>query len=208
MMRIAIALALVGVTACSSPDQSFFIYRLPYQDGTDLGVWQDHLTHPPPFALDLAGRNDGPTYRIVAARAGTVRFIRDEFSENCDPDVVKCPNNYVWIQHAPGDEWTKYSHIATGSATAAPPAGAGLSEGDAVVAGQFIGIESNVGMATGSNNGRHLHFEVIIPDSPNPAKPTGNAGDFPREAKIPRFCRVPGAIVVKGETYTASACPP
>lgn len=207
MMRIMIALALVGVAACTSPDQSFFIYRLPYQDGTDVRVWQDHLTHPPPIALDFAGRNDDPTYRIVAARPGTVRFIRDEFSENCDPDVAQCTNNYVWIHHQPGDEWAKYSHIATGSATALPPAGAGLSEGDAVVAGQLIGIEGNVGMATGANNGRHLHFEVVIPDDPNPAKPTGVVGDFPYDARVPRFCWVPGTIAVMGETYTAGACP-
>jgi hypothetical protein len=207
MMRIVIGLAVAGLTACTSPDQSFFIYRLPYEDGTDVRVWQDHLTHPAPIALDLAGQNDDPTYRIVAARAGTVRFIRDEFSDNCDPDVEPCTNNYVWIQHEPGDEWSKYSHIATGSATDPLPGGAGLSEGDPVIAGQFIGIEGNVGMATGNNNGRHLHFEVVIPEDPDPARPTGLVGDFPYEAKIPRLCHVPGAIAVQGETYTAGPCP-
>jgi hypothetical protein len=207
MKPIALALAFIGVAACTSPDQSFFIYRLPYDDETDVMVWQDHLTHPPPLALDFAGQNDDPLYRVVAARPGIVRFIRDEFSENCDPDVTTCTNNYVWIQHEPGDEWSKYSHVATGSVTGAPPSGAGLSEGDAVVAGQFVGNEGNVGMATGANDGRHLHFEVVIPDDPNPAKPMGPVGDFPYDARIPRFCHVPGAIAVAGATYTAGACP-
>jgi hypothetical protein len=69
--------------------------------------------------------------------------------------VTTCTNNYVWIQHEPGEEWSKYSHVATGTVTGAPPSGAGLGEGDAVVAGQFLGNEGNVGMATGANDGRH-----------------------------------------------------
>lgn len=206
LKRVALALTFAVMSACTSPDQSFFIYRLPYEDGTDVLVSRDHLTHPPPFALDLAGQN-GSVYRIVAARPGTVRFIRDEFSDNCDPDVTQCTNNYVWIQHEPGDEWSKYSHVATGTATGAPPFGAGLAEGDAVVAGQFLGNEGNVGMATGANDGRHLHFEVVIPDDPDPSKPTGFVGDFPYEARIPRFCHVPGAIAVDGQTYAAGPCP-
>jgi hypothetical protein len=207
MKRTALILSFGVLAACTSPDQSFFIYRLPYEDGTDVKVWQDHLTHPLPFAVDFAGQNDDPTYRIVAARPGTVRFIRDEFSDNCDPDVTQCTNNYVWIQHEPGDEWSKYSHIATGTATGAPPNGAGLSEGDEVVAGQHLGNEGNVGMATGANDGRHLHFEVVIPDDPNPSKPMGPVGDFPYTARIPRFCHVSGAIAVKGSTYVAGPCP-
>jgi hypothetical protein len=207
MKRTALILSFGVLAACTSPDQSFFIYRLPYEDGTDVKVWQDHLTHDLPLAVDLAGQNDDPTYRIVAARPGTVRFIRDEFSDNCDPDVTQCTNNYVWIQHETGDEWSKYSHIATGTATGAPPNGAGLSEGDEVVAGQHLGNEGNVGMATGANDGRHLHFEVVIPDDPNPSKPMGPVGDFPYTARIPRFCHVSGAIAVKGSTYVAGPCP-
>jgi hypothetical protein len=44
MKRTALILSFGVLAACTSPDQSFFIYRLPYEDGTDVKVWQDHLT--------------------------------------------------------------------------------------------------------------------------------------------------------------------
>ncbi|MEZ4425874.1 MAG: M23 family metallopeptidase [Gemmatimonadota bacterium] len=203
---VAPILLFAGISACAQPN-SMFVYRLPYEDGTDVEVWQDHETHPLPYALDLAGQNDDPTYRIVAARPGTVRFIRDQFSTNCDPDVTSCFNNFVWIQHAPGEEWTKYSHVAEGSVTSAPPDGAGLVVGSEVVAGQWIGNEGNVGMATGENMGRHLHFEVVIPDDPETAQPTGTVGDFPYDARIPRFCVGGDGILVKDDIHEAGPCP-
>ncbi len=206
LMMGLMGVGYLGLSACAPPN-SFFVYRLPYEDGTDVLVWQDHETHAPPHAVDLAGQNDDPTYPIVAARPGTVRFIRDSFDTNCDPAVTSCFNNYVWIEHSPGEEWSKYSHVAMGSVTDAPPAGAGLEVGDQVVAGQWIGNEGNVGMATGSNMGRHLHFEVVIPDDPNPDPPVGTVGDFPYEARIPRFCTVTGGFVVKNEAYVSGPCP-
>ena len=84
---------------------------------------------------------------------------------------------------------------------------AGLSVGAMVTAGQYLGDESNIGMAIGSNDGRHLHFEVVVPDDPLTVTPTGFAGDFLYALKIPRFCHVTGGIVEKDRTYTAAPCP-
>lgn len=199
-MRVLAALALCA-TGC---DKTTFVYRLPYADNTEIKVWQDHLTHANGGKqIDLAGVFGTAPYRVVAARPGTVRFIADTFSINCS-SPASCPNNYVYLQHSPGNEWSKYSHLATGSVRGL----AGLSEGASVAAGQYIGDESNVGVATGTNNGRHLHFEVVVPDDPATATPSGDKGDFPATLKIPRFCGVPGAIVVKDSFYVASACPP
>jgi hypothetical protein len=124
-----------------------------------------------------------------------IRIIEDGNTANCPGG--SCANNYVWIEHL-GGEWTKYSHLATGSVTGE----AGLEVGDVVLAGTFLGFESNVGRASGV----HLHFEVGVPDDPsNPLRP-GNGGFLRGENRIPRFCSVPGGIVSQGEVHTAKAC--
>ena len=193
---IALAGPVALLAACSSPDQTVFMYRLPYVPSAEVRVWQDHTTHAGgEFAIDMAGVDANTSYSIIAARPGTVRFIEEDNTGNC---ASGCPNNYVWIQHVPGLEWTKYSHLATGSVSAA-----GLSVGDNVAMGQVIGTESNIGMAQGSNDGRHLHFEVR--EVPAGASPSALAGDLPGQMRIPRFC-VPGQVLVKGQTYTAQVC--
>lgn len=200
LVGLMLVLTVVG---CTSSDQSFLIYRLPNEANTDVRIWQDHLTHSPPNRIDMAGINGTAPYRVVAAQAGTVRFIEDSNTENCCGG--SCDNNYVWIQHL-GEEWTKYSHLATGSVTGS--GAAGLSVGDAVSAGQYLGDESNIGRACGSNDGRHLHFEVLVPNNPdNPTLSNQSTGEIAGENRIPRFCGVPDQTVVKGEEYSAVACP-
>ena len=76
-------------------------------------------------------------------------------------------NNYVWIRH-PNGEWSKYTHMATGSVTGAP---GNLSVGDTVLVGQALGIEADIGRATG----RHLHHEVAIPTNPGDDTPFGDS---------------------------------
>jgi len=196
---LCIVVLSVPLQAC---DESTFVYRLPFANDTEIKVWQDHLTHAGGNQIDFAGVNGTPPYKVVAARPGIVRFIADTFTVNCS-SAEGCFNNYVWLQHEPGNEWSKYSHLATGSVTGA----ARLSVGAMVTAGQYLGDESNIGMAIGSNDGRHLHFEVVVPDDPLTATPTGFTGDFPYTLKIPRFCHVTGGIVEKDKTYTAAPCP-
>lgn len=78
-------------------------------------------------------------------------------------------NNYVWIRH-PNGEWSKYTHMATGSVTGAP---GNLSVGDTVLVGQPLGLEADIGRA----GGRHLHHEVAAPNNPADDTPFG-AGSF------------------------------
>jgi hypothetical protein len=72
-------------------------------------------------------------------------------------------NNYIWIAH-PNGEWSKYTHMATGTIAGAP---ANLSVGDTVVVGQTLGIEADIGRA----GGRHLHHEIAVPTSPTDTTP-------------------------------------
>jgi hypothetical protein len=73
------------------------------------------------------------------------------------------PNNFVWIEH-PNGEWTKYTHMLRGSVGPGTDnngnPGAGRFEGEFVAAGTPIGIEGDVGFASGP----HVHFEVGVPN--------------------------------------------
>jgi|GEM_PF-1396089 len=75
----------------------------------------------------------------------------------CQPSPNVCatdvPNNFVWIEHANG-EWTKYTHLQTGSVSAA-----GRSVDEYVPAGTPLGLEGDIGYA----GGVHCHFEVAVP---------------------------------------------
>jgi len=73
------------------------------------------------------------------------------------------PNNFVWIEH-PNGEWSKYTHLRRGSVGSGTDnsgnPGAGRSQGDSVNAGDPIGIQGDVGIASGP----HVHFEVAVPN--------------------------------------------
>lgn len=140
------------------------IYRLPYDNGTQMVVGRDHFTHTSPNG-DVTGRYDlngtmqaatCSTYRIVAAAAGIVRRVVDNHNTSCASCVED--NNYVWIEHANG-EWTKYTHFKQNSVSVT----AGISIGDTICAGTFLGYECDIGAATG----KHLHFEVRRPNNPS-----------------------------------------
>jgi hypothetical protein len=163
------ALGIPGAIALLAPKSQGF-YSFPYEAGTTVHVTNDAITHNPENRIDMSGTSGGP-YSVVAAAAGQV--------------------NYIWIAHSNG-EWTKYTHIATDSATNE----AGLSVGDWVRAGQFIGIESDVGCATGD----HVHFEVAIPnDLGDPIWPSG--GYIKGINLNPKVCGIPGQTFVAGEDY-------
>lgn len=185
---------------CGGCNQSFLLYRVPYANGTEVFVSNDHLTHSPVNKLDLRGINGAGPYPVVAAQTGIVRIIVDSLSQNCPCNGGTCGNNYVWLEHT-GDEWTKYSHFATGSVTG----DAALEVGDVVIAGTFLGFESNVGRACGV----HLHFEVGIPNDPSDPLSSGNGGFLDGANRIPRICGVQGpTILVQGTNETAVTCDP
>ena len=175
------------------------VYRVPYVNGTRVRVNGDAGSHYPPTRYDLVGmgRDDG-VYRIAAAADGIVRRLVDQFNQN-RPDGNPCDNNYVWLEH-PNGEWTKYTHLRQGSATAA-----GLVLDGPVAAGALLGIEGDVGCA----HGQHLHFEVAVPD-PNlndPIDPDGFIIPDHRRNRIPWICGIPGRQFVEGRTFTAVAYP-
>ena len=205
--------------------ESTGIYRIAYADGLGVTVTNDHHTHDPPNRIDMAGSVAG--YNIVAAASGTIRGIMDrhgdsnglgdglsadqsqshddskEHSCQDDTDVINdCQdyNNYVWIEH-PNGEWTKYTHFMTGSVTAN-----GWSVGDWIEAGQVLGIEGDVGRASG----RHLHFEVGLPTDPAALTPFSELGGFmvPNFGVnlAPRICDIAGMLYVEDESYVAARC--
>ena len=235
---LAIASGGVGwvvtpVTADHVFTQSAGIYRIPYVDGTAVTANNDHHNHPSVLnRVDLGG-GDGTT--IVAAASGIIRGIvdhngdsddlgdglaadlitaqDDSLEHSClDNDTVvgRCSdyNNYVWIEH-PNGEWTKYTHMATGSVSLPPPAGNGWQVGDVILVGEAIGRQSDIGSADGS----HLHHEVaLIPPGTTP--PFSDLGGFindPAWNRVARVCFADGdddgdGMYTDGESYTAAPC--
>jgi murein DD-endopeptidase MepM/ murein hydrolase activator NlpD len=83
--------------------------------------------------LDLFAISGERPYVIVAAAAGQVVAIRDNFSERqSGRAAADCRNNFAWIAHENG-EWTGYSHMAQHSVTGKTK----LHVGDTVKAGHY-----------------------------------------------------------------------
>ncbi len=207
-LALAAAAVLCGASdAAAQNEKSKGVYRIPYENGTDVKVTRDHTKHTPVGRLDMVGTGGSGEYKIVAAADGTIRFIEDGFSaqvQNDDDDETPnkpCTNNYVWIEHANG-EWTKYSHMQKDSSTKK----AKLKVGQFVKAGTYLGDEGKVGCAGGD----HLHFEVGVPRATNPVSETGgfladNSGS--KRNRAPRICGIRGGIFAGGETYEARNVP-
>lgn len=187
--------ALLSFTFATAIPYSRGYYRIPYASGTRVRISGDTNDHSPKGRIDMYGRGR-TTYRIVAAANGRIRYIVDSFTGfETGPG---CKNNYVWIEHFNG-EWTKYSHLARNSVTVK----AGLSVGQYVSMGQYLGDEDDIGCA----NGDHLHFEVGVPRKKNPITTTGgflqdNAGS--KRNRVPRICGISGGIFKTGKEYIAS----
>lgn len=199
MPLMLLPFALAALQTPEAPPASAGIYRLPYADGTQLRVFDDTRTHRPRARIDLVATGPRKPYRIVAAAAGRVMTIQDGYGERQTGRAAsECRNNHVWIAHANG-EWTGYSHMAKGSVSGV----AKLKAGDRVRAGQFIGIEGDVGCSMLE----HLHFEIAMPDPANPVDAggflTGNEGG--RRNREPRFCGIAGTIN-KEQVHIARRC--
>lgn len=233
---VAVTAGCHSVAGAPGVSTAVGLYRLPYEDGTRVKVAHAFEQHVPPGRYDLKGSPRDEPHRIVAAAGGWVRFIVDS-NEN-KPDQPR-HNNYVWIEHPypfcqgdrtwPGkpkdydrtcipcearaehgapscNEWTKYSHMQTGSVTEE----AGLSVGDWVTAGTFVGLEGDIGLATAV----HLHWEVnwLDPDAPL-SDPSGGWAAVPFWADeswtfapnlLPTVCRV--GVLADDAHYTADDC--
>ncbi len=196
--------AITAISATANAQQySTNLYRIPYADGTVVKITRDHLTHWSGDTLttriDMIGTGGGD-YRIVAAADGTIRMIEDGFDKrisDCSADGVTNDNNYVWIEHANG-EWTKYSHMKKNSTTGRGVNQAGLRVGDTVKAGDFLGIESDVGCAGGD----HLHFEVARIASTSEIQTEGGYVNNSKN-RIPRMCGVRSQVFKDEARYVA-----
>jgi len=227
-IAFALLLALMVVVAPSAEAAHSFtesdgIYRIAYENGSNVTVSRDHHDHTPaPDRIDMWVAQGTP---MVAAASGWIRAVvdfnggtpnagdgvdknglaqADALEDNCSGDgdgdnvVGSCSdyNNYVWIEH-PNGEWTKYSHVGTGTATPL------WSVGDWINAGEVIGVEGFVGAASGS----HLHWEVGIPSDPTDSTPFSTLGGFLQGTNIVgRICDIPDNLFESGESYTAAAC--
>ncbi len=116
---------------------------------------------------------------------------------------ASCLNNFIWIEH-PNGEWSKYTHIRRNSAD-----NLGRFEGESVNAGDEIGIEGDVGIASGP----HVHFEVAVPNHVENAPPNDVEADpdSPPDVYSDWFTATgfirgdgdPGTIVNTGDGTTA-----
>jgi murein DD-endopeptidase MepM/ murein hydrolase activator NlpD len=197
-------IALISTLSLAAHCQPAFefsrnIYRSPYANGTVYGVSQDDITHSPLGAFDLraSGTDDCNTHQVVAAAAGTVQFVEDDY--NVSGPGLSASNNYVWISHANG-EWTKYTHFKQNSVA--------VAVGQVVNAGTYLGLECSIG-AVSPAGFRHLHFEVrrppAIPAIPN-MDLTGGFMDSNVQRLIPVICDIPNNYYTQGESYTAANC--
>ena len=200
----SLSVVLGGASLASDPEhgapQSKASYRLPFADGTSVKVFDDFTSHRPQGRVDLFAVEGKPPYRVVAAAAGRIAAIQDNYSEQqSGRAAADCHNNYVWIAH-PNGEWTNYSHLAHGSVTGL----AKLKVGDEVAAGTYLGNEGAVGCAMLD----HVHFEVAVPDLRKPIDAGGflldNEGG--KRERNPRFCGIVGGVAAKGATYRAVPC--
>jgi Peptidase family M23 len=194
--------------AASSAAQPMFelstnVYRVPYSTGFLINVTNNHFTHDPLGRYDMSGTGIGSScssnYPVVAAAEGIIRMIVDNNNVRpplCDPNCADF-NNYVWIEHTNG-EWSKYSHMKQNSTTV----DAGLTEGDQVCAGTFLGYECDVGQASGP----HLHFEVRRPNDTSNVQIQA-AGGFMTDAVhlIPVINSLPIHYFADNAQITASA---
>lgn len=255
VLSVALALAVGCVDTPAAPDasapqdppiafshgdfgQSSGIYRIPYADGTSVGVNNDVHNHS--NAYDLAAGVGSP---IVAAASGWIRGIvehngndpnpgdgldalRNPYANpdagdalehaclsndpnNTVPAGTKCSdyNNYVWIEH-PNGEYTKYSHVGTGTVS-----DNGWSEGDWINADEVIGLENDPGAASCGNcdpddRAYHLHWEVAFTNDPNDDLQWSELGGFIQNgSRVPAvICDIPGNELLEGDTHTANPC--
>jgi hypothetical protein len=219
------------------------IYRIPYSDGTDMTVNQDHHTH---------GGDDGNKDRfdleagigseIAAAASGWIRVIVDfngnspgagdgvDINGNPQDDTLehscgnnppentvvgRCSdyNNYVWIEH-PNGEWSKYTHMGTGTVTAlgwtADLNTHVVGAANWIEAGEVLGLENDIGQATNSGGvANHLHFEIARTLDPAVDLQWTTLGGFFTNGKniVPLICDIGGnSIFDKDEEFTAAPC--
>lgn len=212
------------------------IYRIPYADGTSVNVNGDAHNHNDAYDLtagegaplvaaasgwiraivDHHGEEPNPGDGVAIDGSnldGNGNPYGDSLEHAClneDPsDIIgSCGdyNNYVWIEH-PNGEYTKYSHVGTGT-----PTSLGWSEGSWIDAGEILGFENDVGAATSGgmpgDRAFHLHWEAAAANNPsNDLTWTENGGFITNGTRRQaRVCDIAANDLLDGNTYTADPC--
>ena len=166
-------------TTLAPPAAKLPVFHLPYPVGTAFMVSQGNaglFTHDPGKASEFAWDFDMPEGTpIVAAAAGRVAYVRQEYQGGGFTNEYLGKANYVVLEHPDGLH-SLYFHLAY--------QGVVVKVGQQVAAGQIIALSGNTGHSTGP----HLHFEVQGSDWPNGAMsiPVAFA-----EAGVPRTGDIP-----------------
>jgi hypothetical protein len=201
-MKSKIAIAVLVYLYCINVLQaqqfrfSDGLYRIPYSTGAIVEVTTNVWNHSPLGCFDMH-RTSG-SFNIVAAAGGWIRAIRDFNSASCGgASCCNDKNNYIILEH-PNGEWSSYIHLRQNSIT-----DLGHEEGDWVDVGTVLGLEGDVGCATGS----HLHLEVSRPRDPlNAFDPFDGVLRRDGELLNPVFCNAAAGYLLSGSTYVASNC--
>lgn len=129
------------------PPEASSPYVLPFAVGTAHLVWRttDHFARGNGgvglYAIDFEMPIGTP---IVAARAGEVVALRDEYSDGNGRDLEE---NFIFVRHD-DDSIARYFHLTRG--------GALVKLGSGVRQGEIVARSGN----TGQSAGPHLHFDV------------------------------------------------
>lgn len=144
-------LSLLGATS-PAPDttpRGPRIYKLPYPAGFTFTMCQgndqgSHTEHGK-YAWDFCMPMGTP---VVASRAGTVKWIRQDFTDHGKGPAFADKNNYVVVDHGDGTS-AIYMHLMHDGVRVQP--------GQHVDTGQLLAYSGN----TGWSGGPHTHFMVM-----------------------------------------------
>jgi len=153
------ALLLLGCACPPGIHDDTREYRLPYPSGEAFPVVQGNngigdicpaCSHYGKYAIDFAMDAGTP---VIAARAGTVRSVRDTCPDvNCPwagGESPACCGNYVQVLHEDGTTG-RYWHLMPGGVLVEP--------GTDVGRGDLLGLSGNTGISILP----HLHFSVKV----------------------------------------------
>src|SRR5579883_1919691 len=147
------SLAIFGATAPAPETESTprgpRIYKLPYPAGFTFTMCQGNNqgshTENGKYAWDFCMPIGTP---VVASRAGTVKMIRQDFTEHGVGPAFADKNNFVVVDHGDGTS-ALYMHLMH--------MGVKVSVGQHVDTGQLLAYSGN----TGWSGGPHTHFMVM-----------------------------------------------
>ncbi len=174
------------------------IYRIPYENSTAVKVVTNVWNHSPLGCFDIYATGSGSEYKIVAAAAGWIRAIRDFNSQTCGgSSCCNDKNNFIVLEH-PNGEWSTYIHLKQNSITLL-----GHAVGNWVEMGTVLGIEGDVGCATGN----HVHLEFSRPFNATNAWDNYD-GVLRRHGELlnPVFCNISTGYLLADTDYTAGNC--